>query len=92
MLTHPCRKALLAFTVDSTGRVFDVEIVDAWPNEAAVTDFVQMQRRFRYEATPANADRTPVRSVTTHSGFIRGTECKFPEMNEQSWRDGADYQ
>lgn len=80
-----CRRAVLAYTVDSNGRVFDVEIIDAWPDEAAARYFVAMRQHFRYETTPANSDRTPIRTVATHTAFKRGADCEFPPMKGLSW-------
>jgi len=82
-----CRRAVLAYTVDSNGRVFDVEVLDAWPNEAAARYFVAMRQHFRYEATPANTDRTPIRTVGTNTAMRRGADCEFPSMKGLSWPD-----
>jgi len=80
-----CVRAVLAYTVDSNGRVFDVEIIDAWPDEAAARNFVTMRQHFRYEATPANTDRTPIRTVGTNTAMRRGADCEFPPMKGLSW-------
>lgn len=56
-------------------------VVDAWPNEAAAADFVAMHRRYRHEATPANAEHVPVRTVSPHTGFTLGSDCDFPEWD-----------
>lgn len=80
-----CRRAVLAYTVDSNGRVFDVEVIDAWPNEAAARYFVAMRQHFRYEATPANTDRTPIRTVGTNTAMRLGANCEFPPMKGLSW-------
>ena len=80
-----CRRAVLAYTVDSNGRVFDVEVIDAWPNEAAARYFVAMQQLLRYEAAPANPGRIPIRTVGTNTAFRLGADCEFPPMNGLSW-------
>ena len=80
-----CRRAVLAYTVDSNGRVFDVEIIDAWPDKAAARYFVAMRQHFRYETAPANSDRIPIRTIGTHTAFRRGADCEFPPMKGLSW-------
>ena len=85
-----CRRAVLAYTVDSTGRVFDVEIIDAWPNEAAVRYFASMQRQFRYDPAANNPDRIPIRTIGTQTAFVRGANCKFPPMKVLPWTDDQD--
>lgn len=85
--SYECRRAVLAYTVDSKGRVFDVEIVDAWPNEAAAGYFAAMQRQFRYDPTATNLDRIPIRTIGTQTAFVRGADCEFPPMKGLSWPD-----
>lgn len=83
--SYECRRALPAYTVDSNGRVFDVEIVDAWPNEAAARYFAAMQRQFRYDPTAGNPDRIPIRTIGTQTAFVLGADCEFPPMKGLSW-------
>ncbi|MBL37331.1 MAG: hypothetical protein CMP07_02865 [Xanthomonadales bacterium] len=85
--SYECRRAVLAYTVDSNGSVFDVEIVDAWPNEAAARYFAAMQGQFRYDPTATNPDRIPIRTIGTQTAFVRGADCEFPPMKGLSWPD-----
>jgi len=58
--------------------------------QAQPADFAAMHRRYRYETTPANAERAPVRTVSTHSAFTLGSNCDFPELDGLSCPDDQD--
>lgn len=55
----------VAYTINKKGKVGDVEVLSAKPDNTSATWAVRAIKASRYVATAANADHTPVRTTAT---------------------------
>lgn len=53
------------YVIDAEGQVRDARVLGAEPEGADTRWALQAAQAYTYEPTPANADRTPIRTTTT---------------------------
>jgi hypothetical protein len=81
----------LTGTIDTRGRVRDVDVIDARPARSDPAWAVTALKAFEYAPAPANADRTPVRwtqTITLHQGPLPGADGTAGSGNDSGAQRG----
>lgn len=71
----PCQLVKLEYTIDSQGRVFDIEVLDSFPNESFVPTAKRILRARQFEPGKDNPERVPVRTVITEMLQLSSAGC-----------------
>ncbi|MDT8449687.1 MAG: energy transducer TonB [Wenzhouxiangellaceae bacterium] len=79
----PCQMVKLAYTIDSQGQVFDIEVIDSFPNESFVPTAKRILRARQFKPGEDNPERIPVRTVSTELLQLSSAGCGHLRRRQQ---------